>query len=99
MREIVETFDSCDRIGQSTVGTAERICTKLSRKTCLVLRSDEFECQRSKVKVTRNKNALCTHNTAAVWREWNGLVADNVAQAADAMIRSLQRVTSLACVH
>ena len=27
------------------------------------------------------KNALCTHNTPAVWTEWNALVADNVAQA------------------
>jgi len=58
MREIVETRSILvTRIGQSTVGTAERICTKLSRKTCLVLRSDEFECQdqKSKVKVTRAK--------------------------------------------
>ena len=36
-------------------GTAERICAKFTRKTCLVPRSDQFECQgqRSKVKVTR----------------------------------------------
>jgi len=27
----------------------------------------------------------------AVWTEWNALVADNVAHAADATIRSLQR--------
>ena len=37
------------------------------------------------------KNALYTHNTLAVWTEWNALVADNVAQAAGAAIRSLQR--------
>jgi len=38
-------------------GTAERICAKFTRKTCLVLRSDEFGCQdqKSKVKVTRDK--------------------------------------------
>jgi len=38
-------------------GTAERICAKLTGKTCLVLRSKVFECQgqRSKVKVTRDK--------------------------------------------
>jgi len=38
-------------------GTAERIYAKFTRKTCLVLRSDEFECQdqKSKVKVTRDK--------------------------------------------
>jgi len=29
----------------SILGTAERICAKFTRKTCLVLRSDEFECQ------------------------------------------------------
>jgi len=38
------------RIRQGMAGTAERICTKFTRKTCLVLRSDEFEGQRSKVK-------------------------------------------------
>ena len=44
-------------------GTAERICTKFTGKTCLLPRSDEFECQgqRSKVKVTRDK----TGKTAA----------------------------------
>jgi len=36
--------------------TADRICTKFTRITCLVIRSDEFE--RSKVKVTRDKNAV-----------------------------------------
>jgi len=38
-------------------GTAERMCAKFTRKTCLVLHSDEFECpgQKSKVKVTRYK--------------------------------------------
>jgi len=41
-------------------GTTERICAKFRRKTCLVLRSDELECQgqRLKVNVTRdNKKA------------------------------------------
>jgi len=58
---------------------------------CLVVRSDEFECQgqKSKVKVTRAKNAMCTHNIPAVWKEWNALIADNVMQAAYATIRSL----------
>ena len=38
-------------------GTAERICAKFTGKTCLIPRSEEFECQgqRSKVKVTRDK--------------------------------------------
>ena len=49
---------------------------------------------RSKVKGQghqEQKNALCTQNTPALWTEWNALVADNVAQAADATIRSPQR--------
>jgi len=59
----------------------------------LVLRSDKFEYQgqRLKVKVTRDKNALCIHNIPAGWTEWNAVVADNVAQATGATIRSLQR--------
>jgi len=36
------------------------------------------------------KNALCTHDTPAVWTEWNALDAHNVAQAAGAPIRSHQ---------
>jgi len=41
-------------------GTAEQICAKFTRKTCLVRHSDEFEGQgqRSKVKVTRDKNDI-----------------------------------------
>jgi len=38
----------------------------------------------------KTRCALTTY-TPAVWMEWNALVADNVAQAADATIRSLQR--------
>jgi len=37
------------------------------------------------------KNTLCTHNTPTVWTEWNALIADNAAQAANAMSRLLQR--------
>jgi len=56
------------RIRQWMTGTAERICAKFTRMTCLILRSDKLECQgqKSKVKVTREKNTLCTHNTPAV---------------------------------
>ena len=41
-------------------GTAERICAKFTGKTCFVPRSEEFERQgqRSKVKVTRDKNGI-----------------------------------------
>ena len=69
-------------------GTAECMCAKFTRKTYLVLRSDELECQghKSTVKVTSDKKPLCTYNTPAVWTKWNGLVADNVAQAAGASI-------------
>jgi len=72
-------------------GTAERICAKFTWKTCLVLRSDEFECQGLRSESPGTKNALWTHNTSAVWTERNALVANNVAQAADETIRSLQR--------
>jgi len=94
MRKIVETRSILGTIiRQWMIVTAERICTEITRKTCLVLWSDEFESEgkRLKVEVTRDKNALCTHNIPAVWTEWNALVADNVAQAADAPIRLLQR--------
>ena len=72
MREIVETrWILVTRIRRRMAGTAERIYAKFTRKTCLVLRSDELECQgqKSNVKVTRNK-------TPAVWTDWNALVAD-----------------------
>ena len=55
----VHFFETCIR--QRIAGTTERICAKFTPKTCLVLRSDEFECQRSRSPGT--KNALCTHNT------------------------------------
>jgi len=89
MREIGETRSILEiRIRQRMARTAEWIFAKFTRKTCLVLRLDELECQgqKSKVEVTRNKNALCSHKTPTVWTKWNGLVADNVAQAAGASI-------------
>jgi len=58
MREIVETHSILGtRIRRQMAGIAEWICAKFTLKTCLVLRSDEFEYQgqRSKVKVTRDK--------------------------------------------
>ena len=39
-------------------GTAERICAKFTRKTCLIPRSDEFEGQRQRSKVTRDRNGI-----------------------------------------
>jgi len=92
MREIGETSSILEtRIRQWMAETAERICAKFTRKTCFVLRSDEFEYQGQSSRSPGIKNALCTHNTPAVWTEWNGLVSDNVAQAADVATRSLQR--------
>jgi len=45
MREIVERRSILEtRIQQRMAGTAEWICAKFTWKTCLVLRSDEFEC-------------------------------------------------------
>jgi len=62
-------------------GTAERICAKFIRKTCYAARSDEFggQGERSKIKVTRDKNALCTSITPAA-TEWNALAANNAMQ-------------------
>jgi len=57
MREIVEMHSNLGtRIRQLIAETAKRICAKFTWKTCLVLHSDEFECQgqKSKVKVTRD---------------------------------------------
>ena len=56
----------CLFLSESNIsGTAERICAKFTGKTCLVPRSEDFECQghRSNVKVTRDKNALSTPTT------------------------------------
>ena len=84
MREIVEMRSILEtRIWQWIAGTAKRICAKFTR---LVLRSDMFECQGERSRSPETKNALCTHNTPALWTEWNALVADNVMQAGDATI-------------
>jgi len=94
MGEIGETRSILGiRIRQRTAGTAERICAIFTRKTCLVIRSYEFECQgqRSKVKVTRNKERAVHSEHPAVLTEWNAVVADNVAQAANATSPSLMR--------
>ena len=66
MREIIETRSILGTgIRQWMAGTAERICAKFTRKTCLVIRSDEFECQgqRLKVKVTTGQKTRCALTT------------------------------------
>ena len=101
MGEIGQTRSSLGtRIRQWMAGTAELICAKFTSKTYLVLRLHELERQgqKSKVKVTRDKNALCTHNTPTVRTKWNNLVADNVAQAAGASILLLARGVFAGCV-
>ena len=40
--------------------TTKRICAKFTGKTCLVPRSDEFECQGQRSRLPGTKNALCT---------------------------------------
>jgi len=61
-------------------GTAERICAKFTRKSLNV----KVKSQRSRSPGTKRAVHL---QHPAVWTEWNALVAENVAQAADATIR------------
>jgi len=61
-------------------GTAERICTKLAVKTCLVPRSDESECQgqRSKVRVTRDKNWVFGRYLGNRWTDLQQIHTDDM---------------------
>ena len=72
-------------------GTAEQICAKFTQKTCLVLRSDEFEYQGQRSRATGTKKRAVHSQQSRGVDGMEGLVADNVAQAADAATRSLQR--------
>jgi len=103
VREIVETRSILEtRIRQRIAGTAEWICAKFTRKTCLVLRSDERQRQGQSERSRSppgTKNELCTHNTPAVWTGWNALVADNVAQAAGARFDRCRGVSLPGCVR
>jgi len=79
---------------------AERICVKFTGKTCFVPHSEEFECQgeRSKVKVTRDKNALSTLITPR--QHANGMCCcKQHAAAADGTIPSLPGDNFGACVQ
>jgi len=70
--------------------TDERIGAKFTRKTCLVFRSWNVKVKSQRSRSSDKKRAV--HTTPhAVWTKWNGLVADNVAQAAGASILSLAR--------
>ena len=80
MGEIGETRSILGtHIRQSMAGTAERICTKFTRKTCLVLCSDELECQSQKSKVRQGHQGQKTRCALTTPTVWNGLVADNFA--------------------
>ena len=46
------------RVRQWMAGTIDRICIKFTRKTCLVLRSDEFECQGQRSRSPGPKRAV-----------------------------------------
>jgi len=96
MRSILET-----RIWQWTAGTAERICAKFTRKTCLVIRSDEFECQgqRSKTKVTMDKNALCTHNPPRFGRNGTPLLQIRSRKQQTRRLDRCRGVSSPRCVR
>jgi len=79
-------------------GTAERICAKFAGKTCLVPRSDEFECQgqRSRSPGTKMRSALPSPPTAT---EWNALAANNVINQQTGPFRRCQGVISAFCVQ
>ena len=85
MGEIGETrsiLGTCIR--QWMAGAGEWICAKFTQKTCLVLCSDELECQgqKPKVNIITDKDTLFIHNTPTVLTKWNGLIVHNVMQAA-----------------
>ena len=85
MREIVETRSILEPgIRQWMAGTADRICAKFTRL-------DEFECQRSRSPGTDRRCVLTASPRCGRNGGRSAVVADNVAQAADATIRSLQR--------
>ena len=75
MHQMCEIIKMCSilktRIRQWMTETAERICAKFTRKTCLVVRTEEFEChgQKSKVKVTRDKKIALHSQHPTVWME------------------------------
>jgi len=73
MREIVEMHSILETdIRQWMAGTAEGICAKFTQKTCLVLQSDEFECQGQRSGSRRTKNCGCHALTTPPLCGWNG---------------------------
>jgi len=83
-------------------GTAEGICAKFTRKTCLVLHSDEFECQgqRSKVRVTKDKKRCCALTTPPLCGR-NGTPSLQITSRKQQTLRfdRCRGVSSPGCVH
>ena len=82
------------------LGMAKRICAIFTVKTCLIPRSDVFEYQgqRSKVKLTRDKNALSAADTPV---RSNGMrsLKNSVQQQRTGLFPGCQGVFSGACVR
>jgi len=78
-------------------GTAERVCAKFARTTCLVPRADEFECQgqRSRSSGTKKHCALPLPPATTVW---NALAANNIKQQQREPFCRCRGVISAACV-
>jgi len=90
------------RICQWMAGTAERFAPNShGRRVWSFARTSwnvKDKSRRSESPGT--KNALCTRNTPAVWTKLNGLVANNITQAAGTsillLVRGVVRAVSLA---
>jgi len=74
-------------------------------KVCMLLRRlsgmsfSHFGVQRSKIKVTRDKNALSAANTLPGAHEWYALAASSVQQQRTGAFRGCRGVTLAACVR
>ena len=79
-------------------GTAGRICANFTGKTCLVPRSDEFECQGQRLRSLGTKTRFALPSPLAA-TEWNALAANDVTQQRTAPFRRRRRVISAACVR
>jgi len=76
-------------------GTTERICAKFTVKTCLVPRSDKFECQGPRSKLPGTKSTLSTPVTSRMVYA----CCKQRAATVDGTISSLLGVISGACVR
>jgi len=79
-------------------GTAERICAKFAGKTCLVPRSDEFECQ-GQMSRSPGTKTCCALPSPPAATEWNAFATNNVRQQQTVPLRRYQGVISARCVR